>query len=40
MYVVNVLHLRYAITFILKCTSQGGMYDGHQFVQIIITSKQ
>ena len=34
----NVLHLKYAIK--LKCTSHGGMYDGHQFGKISITPKQ
>ena len=29
--IVNVLHSKYAIKFILKCTSHGGMYYGHQF---------
>ena len=38
--IVNVLHSKYAIKFILKCTSHGGMYDGHQFGKISITPKQ
>ena len=39
--IVNVLHSKYAIKFILKCTSHGGMYDGHQFEKkISITPKQ
>ena len=38
--IVNVLHSKYAIKFILKCTRHGSMYDGHQFGKIGITSKQ
>ena len=38
--IVNVLHSKYAIKFILKCTRHGGMCDGHQFGKIGITSKQ
>ena len=37
--IVNVLHSKYAIKFILKCTSHGGMCDGYQFEKISITLK-
>ena len=35
--IVNVLHLKYALKFILKCVSHGGMHDGHQFGKNSIT---
>ena len=40
MNIVNVLHSKYAIKFISKCSSHGGMYDGHQFGKISVTPKQ
>ena len=33
------LHSNYAIKFLVKCTSHGGMYDGHNVITVNIVTR-